>query len=135
MIERTHDVETIRKIICDPRVLAEFGVDDTPIPVHDSIYHMIASDEELMGITSFFPVDGVSWSPHMAVLPEHRGIGVQLLKKASEWMFVNTGCKSLQVGIPALNTRMINFLDRCGFERSSFDGANIVMKKDAPCLG
>ena len=131
-VERTTDANVIRKVILNT---SELGADsDTPIPLHESIYHVIAKDEDVMGIASFFPIDGKAWSPHMAVLPKHRGIGTELLERAMAWMAVNTQCKSLRVAVPAMNLKMIHVFDKCGFERSDFEAGHVLMERNL-CLG
>lgn len=127
-VERTTDAEMIRKVVCDRQVLNEMREEEVPyIPIADSIYHMIARDEEVMGIASFFPIDEHSWSPHMAVLPIFRGIGTELLRRSVEWMFANTACLELKVAVPEWNERMLHVFEKCGFKVADELNGHVMM--------
>jgi RimJ/RimL family protein N-acetyltransferase len=127
-VERTQDADEIKRVVNHPQILAEFGVDVLPdIPLDESIYHMVAADDEPMGIASFFPVDSATWSPHMAVLPKYRGIGTELMRRAIQWVFVNTPCTVLEVTVPVSNKKMIHIFEKCGLKITEFHTGAVAM--------
>ena len=130
-VERTHDASEIRKVICNLQVLTELGaLGEPPVPIHETIYHLIAKDKDVMGVASFFPIDGKAWSPHMAVLPEYRGIGTEFLQQAIGWMLEHSPCKALRVAVPAWNERMVHVFEKCGFSREKLQDGSLMMERN-----
>lgn len=127
-VERTDNEAVVKRIVNDAQVLREMReVPIAAVPFGDSIYHMVASDDEPMGIASFFPVDESIWSPHMAVLPPFRGIGTELLRRSVQWMFANTPCLELRVAVPTWNTKMVCVFEKCGFAAEDYFESHVVM--------
>lgn len=126
-LERTEDVELVRSIVGHPKIRAVLFEVAEPlvVPLHPSIHYLIAREErmadgavedKLVGLAAFHQVNSITWTPHLAILPEHRGKGSDVLRMATEWMFERTACRKLFAAPPAYNTAMI----RC-FEKSDFN--------------
>lgn len=126
-LERTFDAELVRSIVAHPEVKPHTweGDGELPVPMHDSIYYLIARDERhadgavedvVLGVVAFMPVNSVTWNPHIAILPEHRGTGTQAMKQAMQWMFANTPCQKLVGYPPAFNEKVIRLFEKCGFD-------------------
>lgn len=124
-IERTRDAALVRSVIGHPEIrpLVLEG-DDVPVPMHESIYYLAPKEERhadgavedvLLGIVAFMPINNVSWNPHIAILPEHRGRGTEVMKAALAWMFENTACEKVVAHPPAYNSKMIKVFEKCGF--------------------
>lgn len=126
-VERTFDPELVRSIIAHPGIKPYTweGEGEPPVPMHESIYYLLAKDERYadgavedvtFGVVAFIPVNPVTWNPHMAILPQHRGTGTQAMNLAMRWMFENTPCRKLVAHPPAFNSRMIRVFEKCGFK-------------------
>jgi|SRR5581483_1764690 len=125
-LERTFDVELVRSVIGHPEIKPHvLEGDDVPVPLHDSIYYLVAREErfadgavedDVVGMVGFLPVNSIAWNPHVAVLPRHRGRGTELMALAMQWMFANTQCRKLVAYPPVFNARMIRVFEKCGFE-------------------
>ncbi len=94
------------------------------VPIHDSIYYLAPSglrvsdgavEDVLLGIVAFLPINLITWNPHIAILPEHRGCGTEVMRKSIDWMFTNTPCEKIVAYPPAFNTPMIRVFEKCGF--------------------
>lgn len=127
-LERTQDAGLVRSILAHPEVkpLVWEGDGDPVVPLHDSIYHLVAREEvyadgatedQLVGVVAFLPVNSISWNPHMAILPAHRGRGTQALELALRWMSENTPCRKVVAYPPQFNAAMIRVFEKCGFSQ------------------
>lgn len=126
-LERTFDVSEVKSIVGHPEIKPHIVEgDEIPVPLHPSIYYLVAKEERFedgavedrtLGIAAFIPVNSITWNPHMAVLPAHRGIGTRLLRLAMGWMFENTACRKLVAYPPSYNAAMIRVFEKCGFAK------------------
>lgn len=125
-IERTYDARYVRSVIGHPGIRPDVWEleEDPPVPMHESIYYLVPSIERFqdgavedvpVGIVAFMPVNSISWNPHIAIFPESRGCGTEVLLHALAWMFKNTPCEKVVAYPPAFNTRMIRVFEKCGF--------------------
>lgn len=125
-VERTDDVPLIRSVL--ERVRAELceGNEELHVPVHPLIHYLVAREERmadgavedvLVGIVAFHPVNAITWTPHVVILPEHRGKGSAVLRAGMAWMFRSTACEKLFAAPPAYNVAMIRCFEKCGFDR------------------
>ena len=104
---RTADEALIRSVIDHPCVkdwLMQDGDTELVVPEHDSIYYLAAYRElgvepgdvyaQLLGALAFVPINGITWNPHIAVLPKFQGMGygTEMMKMGVKWMFDNTPC-------------------------------------------
>lgn len=125
-IERTLDVALVRSVIGHPEIKPlVLDTDEVPVPLHDSIYYLAPREERfadgavedvLLGIVAFMPINNVTWNPHIAILPEHRGRGTEVMRAALAWMFGNTPCEKVVAYPPAYNVAMIRVFEKCGFK-------------------
>lgn len=106
-----------------------------PLPVHPSIHYLVASkdvwDEGVLnnrpiGVVAFMPVNSVTCNPHIAILPEFRGTGTDVMDLAIDWMFDNTECKKLVAHPPEYNAAMIRVFEKCGFNREGYSPGSIL---------
>jgi RimJ/RimL family protein N-acetyltransferase len=107
---------------------------EIPVPMHESIYHLIAKEDfgfdpgmieaRVVGSVTFVPLNAITWNPHIGVLPEYRGRGTEVLRAAMEWVFVNTPCRKLVAHPPTSNPRMIRVFEKCGFVREGYSPAS-----------
>lgn len=127
-LERTFDAELVRAVIAHPGVKPHTweGDGEPPVPLHESIYYLVPKEERhsdgavadvTLGIVAFIPVNPVTWNPHLAILPEHRGAGTEALKLALQWMFQHTACRKVVAYPPIFNAPMIRVFEKCGFRR------------------
>lgn len=83
--------------------------------IHDSVYWLLAyQGENLTGCVVFFPIYSMAWNPHIAILPEYRGCGTDVMREGCAWMFANTAClKMLAFPFKPIMQRMYR---KCGFK-------------------
>ena len=115
---RTFDIERVKGVICHPEILPLVCDGEPAFPVHDSIYYLMPEDGA--GVVAFLPINSITWNPHIAILPEHRGRGTGLMTEALNWMFENTPCRKVVAYPPSYNLPMIRVFEKCGFSREGF---------------
>lgn len=125
-VERSEDVRLILGIIETPGIREALfqGDEEAQVPIHPSIYYLVAREERfadgatedcIVGVAAFHPVNSITWTPHLAILPEHRGKGAHVLHSAICWMYENTPCRKLFAAPPVFNVSMIRCFEKCGF--------------------
>lgn len=135
-LERTFDAELVRAVMAHPDVRPLIYDDGEPIvvPMHESIYHFAvkwerhadgAVEDVVGGTVSFVPMNSVTWNPHIALLPAHRGNGTAVMSEGIAWMFSNTACEKIVAFPPVFNKPMIRVFEKCGlrvegYSRRSF---------------
>lgn len=131
-IERTFDHEAVRAVIGHPAVrpYSDDSDGDLVVPMHAKIYHLLANEDigvdpgeiqtRTLGSVSFVPVNGITWNPHIGVLPEYRGRGTEVMRAACAWMFRNTPCEKIVAYPPTSNPRMVRVFEKCGFAREGY---------------
>jgi RimJ/RimL family protein N-acetyltransferase len=124
ILERTTDVALIKSIIEHPEIAPLIFEGEAQVPIHDSIYYLVAKE----GIVAFIPINSISWNPHIAVLPEYRGKGTELMQSGLEWMFKNTECKKVVAFPPSYNKPMIRVFEKCGFKQEGFSPNSFMFK-------
>ncbi len=124
-VERTTSVDAVRAIVDRAEIRAatvEGGF--ASVPMHPKIYCLLAKEElfgdgavydATVGVVAFLPLNSITWNPHVAILPEHRGCGTEALAAAVEWMFANTECRKIFASPPEFNVAMIRVFEKCGF--------------------
>jgi RimJ/RimL family protein N-acetyltransferase len=113
-IERTVDMKLIESVAFHPAVKKDFGSGQDKMVLHDLVYWLTPTIEGvLIGIIVFFPLYGVAWNPHIAILPEHRGNGTEVMRLGVAWMFANTECRKI-LAFP-WKPIMMRVYDKCGF--------------------
>ena len=121
-VERTHDMEAVKRAITHPRVYPAL-VDDfsppaesfTPIE-HDAILYLaVRVDGNAAGVFMLVPVNGCTMEIHTALLPQAWGANGTLAQKALlDWVWDNTQCERLITQVPAYNTLARRYAERAG---------------------
>lgn len=128
-LERVFDVSVIEAVIGHPEIKPLVYEGDVSLPSHENIYYLLATDaDKTLGVVCFIPVNSIAWNPHIAVLPEHRGCGTELMAKACWWMFDNTPCLKVVAYPPAYNAAMIRVFEKCGFTKEGFSPQSFMFK-------
>lgn len=119
ILRRTTDRSAIRGILENEQVRPFIfdGTGDIPVPVSEEIFHLLAREDAVIGIVSFVPLAPGAWNPHIAVLPEYRGNGTEIMRRGVAWMFENTDCRKMVAFPPVHNMAMVRVFEKCGFER------------------
>lgn len=136
-IERTEDMAFVNSLLQMPGVVETAWDDGGPktLSVHPSLVYLRASIEvwdegairsEDVGCMTFIPINAVTWNPHIAILPEHRGKGTETMKAGIEWMLENTGFQKLVAYPPEYNKPMIRVFEKCGFKCEGYSPASIL---------
>lgn len=112
-MKRVFDIDLVKAVICHPEIQPAICEGEPSFPVHDSIYYLMPEDGA--GVVMFMPINTITWNPHIAVLPEHRGRGSELMAAGCQWMFDNTPCRKIVAFPPAFNKAMIRVFEKCGF--------------------
>lgn len=130
-LSRTEDAHAIRSVIghAEIRPLIYEGEGEIPVPIGASIFHFLAKEERfsdgavedrVLGVVSFVPMAPGAWNPHIAVLPEARGSGTEILREAIRWMFENTDCRKIVAYPLAESHAMKRVFEKCGLRREGF---------------
>ena len=140
IIERTFDADAVRSVIGHPDIKPyTYDADgEIPVPMHESIYHLTAKEDfgydpgmietKMIGTVSFLQVNPITWNPHVGVLPQFRGSGTEVLKRACEWMFVNTQCRKIVAYPPTSNPKMVRVFEKCGFRREGYSPKSFLWR-------
>lgn len=131
-IERTTDIDFIWSVISHPQikpVLFE-NDDEMAVPEHERIYYLApyedafvdpgAVEKVRVGVVAFIPLNQVTWNPHIAILPQHRGKGTEAMKLGLEWMFHNTPCQKITAFPPVTNGAMVRVFEKCGMKQEGY---------------
>lgn len=137
-IERTENAPLLLSILRTEGIAEWVGDDGSEIVVslHSRIYYLLAKieigvepgliEERVIGFMAFQPVNGITWVPHVAILPLYRGMGTQALMAGMQWMFANSPCLKLTAAPPEYNKPMVRVFEKCGFTDEGFS-------KDSVC--
>lgn len=124
-LERTTDVELIKRVVTDPAVYPHASDDYSPSPaaweplVDDCIWYVKASDgDELLGLWMFHPENAICWKVHTCLLPNAYGARAKVAAKMmAEWLWDHTPCQRLVTDVPAFNRLAFHFARRAGMEQ------------------
>ena len=147
--ERTLDMDVVRNILTHPRIYPHISDDHSPPvdeydpPRHDSIWYVLAFDEdagdELLGLWMFVPQNSVCWEVHTALLPLAWGErGHAAARVLPDWIFAKTSCRRIVTNVPSTNRLALRFAISAGMKiygvnRESFLKDGILC--DQVCLG
>lgn len=131
ILERTNDAREIRGVFGHPdiRPLVYEGEGELPVPLGDSIFHLLAKEEcfadgavedRVLGMVTFVPMAPGTWNPHIAVLPGARGAGTEIMREGMRWMLENTPCRKVVAYPLAENVAMTRVFEKCGLRREGF---------------
>lgn len=122
------DRDMVDKILKDPEIYKHLG-DDGSLPAENftSLYlltnpmiYMLKAiiEDDIAGLIGFYPRNFVSYDIHITVLPQYRGkTGVEVMKKAIDWMFENTPCRKVIANAPTSNRPAYALAIKCGFQK------------------
>lgn len=140
MIERTFDTALIRSVVEHPEILPQIhdGAEQMAVPMHASIYYLAPKIEvgldpgmienHMVGVVAFIPVNSATWNPHIAILPQYRGRGTEVMRSGIAWMFENTACEKLVAYPPSFKVAMIRVFEKCGFRTEGMSPASFRWK-------
>lgn len=119
MITRTFDVETIKRVLCDPWIynrITEDGspsIDDYEPIINDDIVYL--TDEEETGIVIVHPVNAITQEIHVQVL--NRDKAKEFVGACFEWIWSNTDTIKVIAQIPEMYPDVYKFAEKIGMER------------------
>lgn len=131
-VERTEDVGLIYLILATPGISEWIGDDggELNLVINPKIYYLLAKieigvepgmiEEKVVGCMAFGPINGITWNPHLAILPQYRGHGTQALQAGIDWMFKNSPCEKLVAYPPSYNFAMVRVFEKCGFVHEGY---------------
>lgn len=126
-VQRTHDVELVRRIHTHPRIYP-WIVDDTCGPpesydpsgvcLNRFIFVLVPTcDGAPMGTATFVPRSRVLYEVHSSFLPAYWGpLAGRGIRAALAWMFEHTAARKIEAVIPAVNRLACAFALRAGGE-------------------
>jgi RimJ/RimL family protein N-acetyltransferase len=116
---RTTDLELIKSVFFHPDIKDEVMDGDCELPIQEHVYWLAAYvSGALVGMIVFVPLYGLAWNPHIAILPEHRGCGTEVMRAGVAWMFSQTSCTKI-LAFP-FKPIMHRVYDKCGFHMEGF---------------
>lgn len=83
---------------------------------HPAIWYVLAMDgEELLGMWTFVPHNGVCWEAHTYLLPGH-GFrrGREAARQVAAWIWENTPCHRIITNVPRFNRVALKFARDAG---------------------
>ena len=129
VIERTKDLELIKRIVTDKSIYPRVTDDSSPDaeswkPSKDeNMHYLLAKDgEELLGLFAVVPQNAVCWSVHTCLLPKSYGEKATLAaKELIRWVFTNVSCLRLITEVPAFNKIALRYAERAGMTKFGFN--------------
>ena len=114
-LERTTDRKLIESVALHPEIAHEVANDaKAGIVFGEHIYWLAAyTGTVLVGFVMFLPIYGIAYNPHIAILPEHRGCGTEVMRRGVAWMFAHT--RALKILAFPFKPAMIRIYEKCGF--------------------
>lgn len=109
-IERTYDLELVRRFMTNPRVYecliddgcgpaSEFRPSDSPAV----IYALVIDDGRAAGVFMFVPENTITCQVHTCLDPSMWGRSVEAAKEAAKWIWSNTGFLRINTQVPVSN--------------------------------
>ena len=116
---RTNDLDLIKSVFHHPDIKPIIMDEEVDLPITDSVYWLAAYQSSILcGLIVFFPIYSLAWNPHIAVLPEHRGCGTEIMKAGIRWMFDKTPCNKI-IAFP-FQPIMLRVYEKSGFSVDGF---------------
>ena len=113
----TTDKELITKILNHPKVY-KWITDDCSPKVYEPVIHpsiIYLTDETQSAVVRIDPMNGICCTVHFALLPEAWGRGLEIVKEAIEWGFLNLRYVTIVAIVPMYNRLIIKIMRSCGF--------------------
>lgn len=136
-IERTDDVGIVLGILNHPEI-KDLVKDDGEVSLHlhPQLYYLLAKmeigvepgvmEDRVIGCLAFMPVNYITWNPHIAILPQYRGRGTEVMKLGMRWMVENTRCRKLIANVPEYNVAMLRVFEKCDFQREGYSPDSLM---------
>jgi len=120
-LERTSDLELVKKIVTDARIWQQMSDDFAPAreeynpPADGAVYVLALEDGEPKGCWILVPRSAIRLEIHTCLLPSLRGRkALEAALLMAEWIWQNTACESLVTEIPETNKAALWFARRSG---------------------
>jgi RimJ/RimL family protein N-acetyltransferase len=127
-VERTFDVDLIKRIWGDERIYGEMRDDGCPKdsanwkPSEDKrkyflvVYILENSKLIPIGIISYYQLSHAMFEIHIGFLPEYHGkVTVEAVNLANTWIFINTSCEIIVAYVPVIKPHVRRLAQKCGF--------------------
>jgi hypothetical protein len=123
-IERTHNIDLIRKIVSHPRALPSVSDDASPLPENwtpdtEKDIYLLARDSHgaLLGLFGLNKQNSVCYHWHVVMLPAGYGESGRLAaKEFFDWVWKHTECIRLVGEVPKFNHLAFWFALRVGMK-------------------
>lgn len=134
-IERTYDMELVRRITVDPAVYPYVSDDGSPEPEDfepvesDVIYYLLVldNDENVLGLFLVHPHNTILYEIHTCLLATCRGSKAdEAAQKVLAWIFENIPCHKLMTHVPEHNRSALHFAERAGLKREGINAQSFL---------
>lgn len=123
--ERTFDYNLVWAIATHPKVYPHVSDDFSPKPEDykppesDSILYLLCKDgDEVLGMWTLIPENGICWQVHTCLLPNAYGPrAAKAVKLATEWVWRETQCLRIVTNVPEYNRLALMFALKAGMTR------------------
>ena len=113
---RTHDMDSVAKILNHPKVYNMVADDSVPFPYDPPPGFWVMNEDET-GVVRIDPLNGICCIVHIAAHPNLWGRSVEFVESVLEWGLVNTGYSKVIAMIPEYNKLTMRLCLKCGFEQ------------------
>lgn len=129
-LERTTDMEIVKRIARDPRIWDQMADDysgkpeDYEPPSDGAIYVLVKFGEMARGMFVLVPKSRIRYEIHTLLLPElsaWRKMDAAAMMR--EWVWANTQCERLTTEVPVSNTAALGFAIHAGMQQSGREPA------------
>lgn len=130
IVERSHDMATVRAILSHPAVWPHIHDDGAtePDPLdHEGLIWLMVSNPEPTGCFLFHAHNSVTFEVHTCLTPALWGPKArEAARLAREWIFTNTSAQKLITHVPAYNAVALRFALHNGFVREGLNRASFL---------
>lgn len=129
-VERTHDMEVVKRIMSHPRVWPHIHEDGPTEPApfdHEGLIWAVVLDDGPIGVFLAHQRTFVCYEMHTCLLPETWG------RRASEaaqlfltFMFCQGGCQKIVTNVPAYNRHALRFAKANGMKEEGINRASYL---------
>lgn len=129
-MKQVTDAARIRSVFTHPSIWPHVGDDNSPDPSEwvpplvDGVVFLMPDDDSACFMLHAHTL--AHWEVHSAVLPEHRGNSVALVKSGLDWMRANTQAHVISTYVPRGNFAAAALAKFSGFQRVGVVPKSIV---------
>lgn len=118
--EPTTDIAFITKCMTESHVWRA-SIDDGMLNVNPDLFFVPTAGKLWLragdyGLFLGEPRNAVTYEVHIGLLPEARGMAIDIAKGALYWLFYNTPCLKVIASIPSFNPLARRLAERCGLQ-------------------